>query len=123
MTNFKENHFYDFEHAAAALAYCDAFLTEGFLTSLANARHTGLCGINDCRVTADVDEAVTIVREFVAHLSGGAAISLNGDIIDEPCLADARRPVRAAVASLRRAVVAIAAAWEVGNVVDRAAGY
>jgi hypothetical protein len=70
MTNFKENHFYDFEHAAAALAYCDAFLTEGFLTSLANARHTGLCGINDCRVTADVDEAVTIVREFVAHLSG-----------------------------------------------------
>jgi hypothetical protein len=69
MTNFKENHFYDFEHAAA-LAYCDAFLTESFLTSLANARHTGLCGINGCRVTADVDEAVTIVRELVAHLSG-----------------------------------------------------
>ncbi len=70
MTNFKENHFYDFEHAAAALAYCDAFLTEGFLTSLANARHTGLCDINRCRVTTDIDEAVTIVRELVAHRSG-----------------------------------------------------
>ncbi len=69
MTNFEENDFYDFEHAAAALAYCDAFLTEGFLTSLANAPHTGLCGINGCRVTADIDESVTIVRELLAHLS------------------------------------------------------
>jgi hypothetical protein len=66
LTTFGENHFYDFEHAAAALAYCDAFLTEGFLSSLANARHTGLRDVNSCRVTAGVDEAVTIVRELIA---------------------------------------------------------
>jgi len=70
MTNFEENDFYDFEHAAAALAYCDAFLTEGFLISLANGRHTGLRDINSCRVTADVDEAVTIARELVGNRSG-----------------------------------------------------
>jgi hypothetical protein len=70
MTNFEENDFYDFEHAAAALAYCDAFLTERFLNSLANGRHTGLCDINSCRVTADVDEAVTIARELVGNRSG-----------------------------------------------------
>ena len=28
------NHYYDFEHATAALSYCDAFLTEGSLHSL-----------------------------------------------------------------------------------------
>lgn len=71
MTTFEENHFYDFEHAAAALAYCDAFLTEGFLSSLAHSRHTGLCDINGCRVTANVDEALSIVRDLIGRRSAG----------------------------------------------------
>lgn len=69
MTTFEANHFYDFEHAAAALTYCDAFLTEGFLSSLANSGHTGLRALNGCRVTADVGEAATFVREFITHRS------------------------------------------------------
>lgn len=61
-TNFTANHFYDFDHAAAALAYCDAFFTEGFLSNLINARHIRLDEINGCRTTNDVAQAVEILR-------------------------------------------------------------
>ncbi|MFA7264113.1 MAG: hypothetical protein WC068_13925 [Caulobacter sp.] len=61
-TNFTANHFYDFEHAAAALAYCDVFLTEAYLAQIANAGHTKLCDLNGCQVTDDVERAVTIVQ-------------------------------------------------------------
>lgn len=63
---FTANHYYDFEHAAGALAYCDAFFTEGFLSNLVNAKHTGLVGLNSCATTADINEAVEIVRALCA---------------------------------------------------------
>lgn len=66
-TNFTENHIYDFEHASAAVAYCDAFLTEGFLSKLVNDRHVRLTELNGCRTTADRAEAVAIVRELIKH--------------------------------------------------------
>lgn len=61
---FTANHYYDFEHAAGALAYCDAFFTEGFLSNLVNAKHTGLVDLNPCATTADVNEAVAIVQRL-----------------------------------------------------------
>jgi hypothetical protein len=64
-TKFTANHFYDFDHAAGAVAYCDAFLTEGFLAHVANANHVRLYEVNGCRTTADLHEAVEVVRSFV----------------------------------------------------------
>jgi hypothetical protein len=64
-TNFTENHIYDFEHAAAAVAYCDAFLTEGFLAKLVNDGHVRLDQLNNCRTTASKQDAVTIVRDLL----------------------------------------------------------
>ena len=63
-TTFNANHFYDFEHAAAAVAYCDAFFTEGFLSNLINARHMRLDTVNNCRTTNDLKCAVDILRGF-----------------------------------------------------------
>lgn len=60
-TNFVANHFFDFEHATAALAYCDAFLTEGFLANLINARHVKLRELNGCRTTNKMEEAVALL--------------------------------------------------------------
>jgi hypothetical protein len=61
---FTANHYYDFEHAAGALAYCDAFFTEGFLSNLSNAKHTALVSLNPCATTADIEEAINILRRF-----------------------------------------------------------
>jgi hypothetical protein len=69
-TNFTENHAYDFEHAAAAVAYCDAFLTEGFLAKLINDGHIRLDQLNGCRTTASKEEAANIVRGL-AQAKGG----------------------------------------------------
>jgi hypothetical protein len=63
---FTANHYYDFEHAAGALSYCDGFFTEGFLSNLVNAKHTDLVGLNPCVTTANLDEAVDILRRFCA---------------------------------------------------------
>jgi hypothetical protein len=59
---FKPNDFYDFQHATAAIGYCDAFFTEAPLAEMANRLSLGLRDLNGCRVTADVDEAVECVR-------------------------------------------------------------
>jgi hypothetical protein len=63
-TRFVANHFFDFEHATAALAYCDAFFTEGFLANLINARHMKLGDLNNCRTTNKMDEALGILRSL-----------------------------------------------------------
>lgn len=65
-TAFVANHFFDFEHATAALAYCDAFFTEGFLANLINARHMKLTELNDCRTTNKMEEAIRILRDMSA---------------------------------------------------------
>jgi hypothetical protein len=66
-TNFTANHHFDFEHATAALGYCDAFFTEGQLANLINAGNTRLPELNGCRTTNDVDEAVEILRALSAQ--------------------------------------------------------
>lgn len=63
-TKFVANHFYDFEHAAGAVAYCDAFFTEGFISQIANAGHVRLGEVNGCRVTNSIEDAVEILQAF-----------------------------------------------------------
>lgn len=61
-TKFVANHFFDFEHATGALAYCDAFFTEAFLANLINAKHINLSQLNGCQTTNRAEEAVRIVQ-------------------------------------------------------------
>jgi hypothetical protein len=59
---FEPNDYYDFEHAAAALSYCDAFLAEGPLHKLVTQPQINLEAINRCRVFSDVQAAADHVR-------------------------------------------------------------
>lgn len=63
---FKPNDYYDFEHATAALSYCDAFLTEKPLRDLVTRPQTNLEIVNGCRVFSDVQSAVDYMREFLS---------------------------------------------------------
>ena len=63
--NFKANDFFDFEHAVSALAYCDTFFTEKSLCHLVTAKNTNLQEVNGCSVTANLDEAVSIVSNLL----------------------------------------------------------
>lgn len=46
------------------MPYCDALLTERSLTDLATRRNTALASTYECSVTADIGEAVEIVRDL-----------------------------------------------------------
>jgi hypothetical protein len=59
------NDFYDFQHAAAAVGYCNAFMTEKPLRSLLQQKHLQLTNDYPCVVISDVCEAVNWVRERV----------------------------------------------------------
>lgn len=59
---FKPNDYYDFQHATAALSYCDAFLTERPLHDLVTRPHVSLDSINDCQVFSDIDAAAAHIR-------------------------------------------------------------
>ena len=59
---FKPNDFYDFRHAAAALGYCDMFLTERPLHDLVRRKQLDLLALNDCHVVSDLEEAVEAIR-------------------------------------------------------------
>lgn len=61
---FKPNDYYDFEHATAALSYCDAFLTEGSLHDLVTRPQINLETINGCRVFSDVQAAADHVGQL-----------------------------------------------------------
>lgn len=61
---FKPNDYYDFEHATAALGYCDAFLTEGSLHGLVTRPQVNLEAVNGCRVFSDVELAADHVRQL-----------------------------------------------------------
>lgn len=63
---FKPNDFYDFEHAIAALSYCDAFLTEGPLHDLVTRPHVNLEAVNGCRVFSNIDAGADYVRQLSA---------------------------------------------------------
>lgn len=58
------NDFFDFQHASAALGYCDAFFTERGLRSLVTRGDLGLDKRFDCFVTSKVEEAVLYVQSI-----------------------------------------------------------
>ncbi len=59
------NDFYDFHHAAAAIGYCRAFMTEKPLRSLLQQKHLQLANDYPCVIIADINEAVEWVGERV----------------------------------------------------------
>jgi hypothetical protein len=59
------NDMFDLAHAAAALAYCDAFFTERELASSVAHRRLGLDKHYDCFVTSRTAEAVNYLRSLV----------------------------------------------------------
>lgn len=61
---FKPNDYYDFEHATAALSYCDAFLTEGPLHHLVTRPQVNLEAVNGCRVFSDVEAAADYIEQL-----------------------------------------------------------
>ncbi len=59
---FKPNDYHDFKHAAAALGYCDVFLTERSLAELLGQRHHSLGKLFPCRVISSPTEAAEWAR-------------------------------------------------------------
>jgi hypothetical protein len=68
---FVPNDYYDFEHAIAALSYCDAFLTEKPLRHLVTLPHVNLQALNNCRVFSDIGVATDYIRELSFSASSG----------------------------------------------------
>lgn len=62
---FKDNDLLDFDHAAAALAYADAFFTERSLCAMVTERRLALDRLYGCRVTALVDDAIAWTQRAV----------------------------------------------------------
>lgn len=54
----------DFQHAAAALAYCDGFLTDGPMRTMIQQKHLALDADLGCRVASSLGEALTLVEEL-----------------------------------------------------------
>lgn len=61
----KANDLFDFQHACAALAYCDAFFTEGPLCTLVSRPDLGLLEQFGCFVSADVAACLAYVEDVV----------------------------------------------------------
>jgi hypothetical protein len=55
--NLSANDIYDFQHAAAAIGYCDEILTEKPLTNLLAQRHLQINADIRCTVISNVEEA------------------------------------------------------------------
>lgn len=62
--NLKPNDFFDFHHAAAAVGYCDLFLTERTLTSLLNQKNLNLNKDFTCKVISNISEALQCLRSI-----------------------------------------------------------
>lgn len=60
----KGNDSYDFHHAAAALAYCDVFLTEGSLRNLLTSKHIAMDRMFGCKIISDIFEAVDYLKKY-----------------------------------------------------------
>ncbi len=67
----KANDLFDFQHACAALAYCDAFFTEGPLCTLVSRPDLGLLEQFDCFVSADVAACLAYVEGVVRDTTDG----------------------------------------------------
>jgi hypothetical protein len=59
----KGNDFYDFHHAAAAVPYCDVFLTENPLRALLEQNHLQINQDFDCRIISSISEAVEFLEK------------------------------------------------------------
>lgn len=55
------NDFHDFQHACAAMGYCDVFLTERGLKAMVTANHIALDVLYGCQVASNVKEALTLL--------------------------------------------------------------
>lgn len=62
---FKPNDIHDFAHAAAALGYCDIFLTEGPLKDLLGRGPLKLRDASGCRVASAPAEALALVTDLL----------------------------------------------------------
>ncbi|WP_155629139.1 hypothetical protein [Burkholderia cepacia] len=60
------NDIFDFHHAGAALAYCDALLTDGPMHALLTQRHLAIERDFPCRIMSSVEEAAAWVRHRIA---------------------------------------------------------
>jgi hypothetical protein len=58
----KGNDFYDFHHAAAAVPYCDVFLTERPLQAMLKADHLKINQDFDCNIISSISEAVEFLE-------------------------------------------------------------
>ncbi len=58
------NDIYDFNHASAAVAHCQAFFTDGPLKALLALKHHGLAEDFSCRIASDIPETVDILTEL-----------------------------------------------------------
>jgi hypothetical protein len=61
---FTSNDLYDFEHASAALAHCQAFFTEDGLHSTIAARHVALDELFQCRVASEIPDAIAVLKNI-----------------------------------------------------------
>ncbi|MFO3798053.1 MAG: hypothetical protein ACK8QZ_12380, partial [Anaerolineales bacterium] len=57
-----QNHLFDFDHAAAAMGYCDYFFTDGPLHARLVRKEVGLDKVYPCKVASTVDTAMAIVE-------------------------------------------------------------
>lgn len=60
---YEANDFNDFHHAAAALGYCDVFLTERRLKSIITAKQLELDVLYSCKVAANVEDALVTLHQ------------------------------------------------------------
>jgi hypothetical protein len=67
---FTSNDLYDFEHASAALAHCQAFFTERPLLATITARHVALDELFQCRVVSEVADAIVVLKAIEAGTGG-----------------------------------------------------
>ncbi len=65
---FTSNDFYDFAHASAALAHCQAFFTEHPLLATITARHVALDELFQCRVVSEIADAVAVLKAIEAGI-------------------------------------------------------
>lgn len=63
------NDIFDFNHAAAALGYCDAFFTERSLCNLLTETKTGLDKVHKCKVLYKESDAITHMQTLLANKS------------------------------------------------------
>lgn len=62
----KQNDIADFRHAAAALAYCNLFLTDKPLTHLVNSNHVQKVIPMSGEITGDPARTVALIEDIVA---------------------------------------------------------